>query len=86
MGVSLEQYRVCIGRFNLVHYVSNTGKSFEPFPHFSGMVNLFAFVLICLLLAGDIEINPGPSGKEGNLSVCHWNLNSVWVDDFSKID
>ena len=23
--------------------------------------------------------------RDNTLSICHWNLNSVWVDDFSKI-
>ena len=86
MGVSLEQYRVCIGSFNFTWCVYS-GKGFEPlFSPFLNLFCLFAFVLICLLLSGDIEINPGPSEREKALSVCHWNLNSVWVDDFSKID
>ena len=41
--------------------------------------------LSLLLLSGDIESNPGPREKENTLSICHWNLNSVWVDNFSKI-
>ena len=43
------------------------------------------FKLSLILLSGDIESNPGPREKENTLSVCHWNLNSVWVDNFSKI-
>lgn len=43
------------------------------------------FSLILLLLSWDIELNPGPRERDNTLSVCHWNLNSVWVDDFSKI-
>ena len=85
MGIGLEQYRVCIGIFNAAWCV-NSGRSFEPSSQFSNLISLFIFVLLCLLLSGDIEINPGPGKRETNLSVCHWNLNSVWVDDFSKID
>ena len=33
----------------------------------------------------DIEANPGPGGWRSSLSVCHWNLNSIWVEDFSKL-
>ncbi len=46
--------------------------------------NLLIIIFFCLLLSGDIEVNPGPERKT-TLSVCHWNLNSVWVDDFTKI-
>ena len=31
----------------------------------------------------DIEANSGSSGSRSSLSVCHWNLNSIWVEDFS---
>ena len=35
---------------------------------------------------GDIELNPGPSKSKGNtVSVCHWNLNSITVLNFSKL-
>ena len=43
------------------------------------------FKLSLLLLAGDIESNPGPREKDTTLTICHWNLNSVWVDNFAKI-
>ena len=33
----------------------------------------------------DIEANPGPGGWRSSFSVCHWNLNSIWVEDFSKL-
>ena len=44
---------------------------------------LFSFSL--LILSWDIELNPGPRSSLNSLSVCHWNLNSVWVDDFQKL-
>ena len=53
------------------------------FIKFQYFFTLFHFSLI--LLSGDIEPNPGPRDGRTTLSVCHWNLNSVWVDDFSKI-
>ena len=34
------------------------------------------------MLSGDIEPNPGP--RIQYLSICQWNLNCVWVDDFAK--
>ena len=33
----------------------------------------------------DIEVKPGPGGWRSSLSVCHWNLNSILVEDFSKL-
>ena len=34
----------------------------------------------------DIETNPGPGNvKRKYLTICHWNLNSVWVEDFAKL-
>ena len=38
------------------------------------------------ILSGDIELNPGPKPNSGQkFSVCHWNVNSIPVYDFSKI-
>ena len=40
----------------------------------------------CIIMQSwDIEANPGPGGWRSSLSVCHWNLNSIWVEDFSKL-
>lgn len=49
---------------------------------------LYIFFFYHILInSGDIETNPGPSvRKSGILSVCHWNLNSLWVDDFVKVN
>ena len=39
-----------------------------------------------ILLCGDIEENPGPKTKpDGNLSVCHWNVNSIPSHNFHKM-
>ena len=103
MGVSLEQYRACIGLFNslrfskcffctrtgLFHFFSSISGLFHvkissaQYINFQYFYVLFNFCV--LLLSWDIELNPGPRDYEKSLSVCHWNLNSVWVDDFSKI-
>ena len=50
---------------------------------FQYFYTIFSFIL--LLLSWDIELNPGPREGDNILSICHWNLNSVWVDEFSKI-
>ena len=45
------------------------------------------FIFALLLCHGDIEINPAPKKlkKKNSLSVCHWNLNSLSVPNFSKL-
>jgi len=75
MGVSLQQYRACIGTFNSIKFLS-----LVFFLSWG-----FSLNFLCFLLGGDIESNPGPREKENSLSICHWNLNSVWVEHFSKI-
>lgn len=38
------------------------------------------------MLSGDIETNPGPKKDYiNNLAICHWNLNSLWVENFEKL-
>ena len=37
-------------------------------------------------LIGDIEANPGPKPISGqSFSICHWNLNSISVHNYTKI-
>ena len=39
-----------------------------------------------ILLSGDVEIDPGPRHKfEKSLSICHWNLHSMSVDNYIKL-
>ena len=50
---------------------------------FSYQIYMF---LITILLSWDIELNPGPPTNIGqNLSVFHYNVNSLSVHNFSKI-
>ena len=48
----------------------------------------FVFVFLMLFGCGDIELNPGPIKRSScsNISVCHWNLNSITAHNFAKID
>ena len=44
------------------------------------------YMFIFLQCHGDIELNPGPKKlKTNNLSVCHWNLNSLSAHSFTKL-
>ena len=38
--------------------------------------------ILLVLLSGDVEINPGP---KANLSICHWNLNSISAHNYVKL-
>ena len=56
---------------------------FESFI-FSLITCLYIFLLLCS--HGDIELNPGANkSKENNLSICHWNLNSITAHNFVKL-
>ena len=38
------------------------------------------------LLSADVELNPGPKHvSTSNISVCHWNLNSISAHNYSKL-
>ena len=44
------------------------------------------FLLILIMLCGDVEINPGPKTiSQQGFSVCRWNLNSIFAQSFAKI-
>ena len=44
------------------------------------------FLHLLLLQHGDIESNPGPRNNQiKNLSCCHWNVNSLLAQNFSKV-
>ena len=42
--------------------------------------------MILILLANDIELNPGPPLQNQFLSFMNWNLNSLVKDNFGRID
>ena len=41
--------------------------------------------LLLILLANDIELNPGPPYHENFFSFMNWNLNSIVKDDFERV-
>ena len=49
--------------------------------------NLLCWLYIFfIILSGDVELNPGPKSKAAQtLSVCHWNLNSIFAHNFPKL-
>ena len=44
------------------------------------------FIKRALIIAGDIETNPGPEKLVNqNISLCHWNLNGISTNNYIKI-
>ena len=70
---------------SLMEYLVNiVNQCLNPKHAFFGFYIMVFINLI--LLCGDIEENPGPKTKpDGNLSVCHWNVNSIPSHNFQKI-
>ena len=91
LGLKIEHRVVCVRSAFLlvVHKFCQILKTFSKL--FSGtnftklhyFFTLFKFSL--LILSWDIELNLGPREFANTLSLCQWNLNSVWVEDFLKI-
>ena len=41
---------------------------------------------LLILLSSDVEISPGPKcTAKSNLSICHWNLNSISAHNYAKL-
>ena len=63
-----------------------------PFSYYLNIIKTIIVVLsgyflhLLLLQHGDIESNPGPRNNQiKNLSCCHWNVNSLLPQNFSKV-
>ena len=86
MGVSIEQYRVAIGIFNAcLNYLFKCLTVFN-LGFIVALINIMLFITLSIMLSGDIETNPGPKKDYiNNLAICHWNLNSLWVENFEKL-
>ena len=54
---------------------------------FCSLAILLVFVLLMLLVCHDTELNPGPRKRDTcyNLSIFHWNSNSVDVHNLEKV-
>ena len=70
---------------SLIGYLVNIANTCLNLKH-----SFFGFYIMAVinltLLCGDIEENPGPITKpNNNLSVCHWNVNSIPSHTFQEI-
>ena len=91
MPISIMQWRVEIGMFFRKSKVRYRDRILLPtirllFSCSSGF--RFAFIMLILLICGDIESNPLPRRCDScyNSSICHWNLNSMTIHNFEKIN
>ena len=84
MPVSLVIWRFLVGRFS-----GSKKFTYNNFIHHNSKRNNHCFLLIIillLLLDGDVHPKPGPKkDHKYNLSVFSWNLNSITVDNFTKL-
>ena len=111
MGVTLDQYRACIGLFNSFRVIKCSDFFRASFFHYClkfimfSISQIFKYFLFwsvnsvtaefqcfymlysyCIIKQSwYIEVNPGPGGWRSSFSVCHWNLNSIWVEYFFKL-
>ena len=71
--------------FNIILKISIKMRS-HPKITFPSFLLLYSFFFILTIIqSGDIELNPGPASLWCNLSICHWNLNSLKAHNFSKV-
>ena len=101
MMVSLVQWHAAIVIFNCQllemhkNFICNKFKVlatileclFLCYHYLESFFSLLTILYMFLLRShGDIKLNPGPcKSNDNNLSVCHWNLNSITAHNFSKL-
>ena len=87
MGISLDQYRICIGSFHSGCKCSVITKFSTVYAMLLLLLStatyllLLIFIMDSLLLTfGDIESNPGPQHDDtsfSDISICHINIRSL---------
>ena len=79
MGISIQQYRQAIGLFNGAKLIYKSCLNYLRLSSYFciGLCNT-ALMILLLLLAGDVELNPGPDSQTtGNISICQLNVHSL---------
>ena len=71
---------------------SNSYKSTKHFYTLSFLVAIIKMwplrwlYSLLILLSADVELNPGPKrASASNISICHWNLNSISAHNYTKL-
>ena len=89
MPVNIDQWRAGIGRFHCHLVIPKPKKKLsDPFIIFTWIFTFFynVFLSILILKTGDIELNPGPQKHSHSyFSCCHWNVNSLATENYSKV-
>ena len=88
MPVSVVLWSVGIGIFNFRFFLKLNKANFQLNSNGMEVSYFFIFcVLIVVIICGDVEFNSGPKEDKScdNFSLCHWNLNSIAVHDFSNL-
>ena len=91
MLISIMQWRVEIGIFNIRFYVRCKSNSFGPLARLIYTIAEISIKLlsIFLVLYSDVELNPGHTKKRNswfNFSISYWNLNSLIAHNFEKVN
>ena len=85
MPVSLFLWRLLVGIFNGSTLCLNKSES-SPRYASTFCSSLSYFLLLLLLLSGDVHPNPGQrKDKYYNFSLCYWNVGSLQAHNFSKL-
>ena len=71
---------------------SNSYRSTKHFHTLSFLVTIITIwslpwlYSLLILLSADVELNPGPKrASTSNISICHWNLNSISAHNYIKL-
>ena len=87
--ISLSFYIFLIAFLFSEGYISKISRKLyiSFFLLFNTLLDVLVWLCSCLtILTGDVEVNPGPKKSVSEcLSICHWNLNSILVQDYSKL-
>ena len=84
MGITVEQYRASIGRFG------NCKFTIGPCQGLGHVVELLIallciYILLKILLSGDVELNPGPELTAKTLCICQANLRGLNYEEMLDI-
>ena len=64
-------------------------KHFHTLPFLVTVITIWSLpwlYSLLILLSADVELNPGPKrASTRNISICHWNLNSISAHNYIKL-
>ena len=86
----LPDLYACLVTLVRIYYLVLFIRYFSQFCHYIIFTILFNFFVqfffhIILTTHEDIEVNPGPLKIQNNISICHWNLNSLTSHNSCKL-